>query len=492
MAAAKRPEHQRGGGSPNNPLQSDPEKLGRTADAPVPVDMAVRGAGVVLAARFNYELWFKGELVQLTTTPGGHGYGILRGVGARIPVYLAPHIMRRGHTPEDGSLVLVRGRLTVWERGGQFQIRASEPLIPTDLTGARAAARREAERQLKAEGLLDRRRRSIPRFPSLVAVVTSASGAALRDVRATVGRRAPWIRVSLHDCVVQGAGAPNSIVAALDAADVSAADIVLLTRGGGAADAMDPFDDPAVVRRVGTMRRPIIVAVGHEGDQTLADRAADLSMSTPTAAAEKAVPDGEGLRRELLECRRRLHEAARTACSIERSRARQARDAVFRETFQQLQIRREWLRRVEPGALAASLMQRHRVDRVRLEHTYAAVLRDARSMVRRQRSRASALRQAVLAKGDAALQTARRLAGELRRAIRLLSPDRVLARGYALVQGRDGRPVWFSSDVRSGETLRIRLHDGELAVVVAGPNPSEPPRENSNDHNCRRVFGAGN
>src|SRR5690606_30649282 len=126
-----------------------------------------------------------------------------------------------------GSLVLVCGRLQIWDRGGRFQITACGPLRATDLTGARAERRKADERRLRTEGLLDRPSRPLPRFPAKIAVVTSVDSAAMRDVRATIGRRAPWVGISLHSCVVQGRGAATSIVAALDSADVSGADLIL-------------------------------------------------------------------------------------------------------------------------------------------------------------------------------------------------------------------------------------------------------------------------
>ena len=268
-----------------------------------------------------------------------------------------PAVHTQLRTAPDCSLVLVRGRLQIWDRGGRFQITACGRLLPTDLTGARAERRKAAERRLRTDGVLDRPSRPLPRFPAKIAVVTSADSAAMRDVRATIGRRAPWVGISLHSCVVQGRSAAASIVAALDSADVSGADLILLTRGGGAPDAFDPFDDPAVVRRVARSQLPIIVAVGHEGDSTLADRAADHAASTPTAAAEAAVPDGQVIRREVLEHCRRLHAAAHAVCSAARVRCNHVREATQRAGRNRIRLEREKVQRVAPHSLSATLVQ---------------------------------------------------------------------------------------------------------------------------------------
>lgn len=458
---------------------SSPGLLGRSPDKPVPVELAVRGAGNVLRKRFDYDLWVGGELIDLVRTSEGHGFGVLRGPGTRIDVYLAPRFMRHRDLPQRGSLVLVRGRLAIWEPGGRFQVTASGPLVPTNLPGARAETRRAVERRLRAEGVLNRRRRALPQCPAKVAVVTSVSGAAMRDVHATIHRRARWVRISVHGCVVQGHGAAASIIGALDAADASDADVVLLTRGGGAPDDFDPFDDPRVVRRVGRSRLPIVVAIGHEGDNTFAELAADHAASTPTAAAELAVPDGEALQREVSEHRRRLHAAARAICSAARARAEHSRDATNRETLQRLRLGRERLRRVDPGTLTASLYRLLKSERKRLDGERDAVQRMASTIVREQRRRATALRPAILVThGEATIRADRHRADELRRAIHALSPERVLARGYALVLDANGSTVSRSGRVGVGDTLRIRLRDGEVAAVVAGP---EIPQSNQGE-----------
>lgn len=459
------------------PLRPRPRaaKLGKTADDPVPVDLAVQVAAGELERRFDYLVWFCGELVQLTEGRGGQAYAVLRGPSARIDVYIPARHARDSRGVPVGSVVVVQGRLRIWRQGGRFQIAAESALLPTASTGARAVAREAAQRQLKIEGVFDRTRRDLPRYPTMVAVVTSGRGAAISDVRAAIRRRAPWVRVHLHDCTVQGPSAGTSIIAALDVADRSTADLIILTRGGGAPDTFDPFDDPAVVRRVAACRLPVLVAIGHEADRTLADLAADRAAATPTAAAELSVPDRDGLRREVQEHRRLIYAAAGAICAASRSRADGARDSARRGAIQRLSAGQERLRHVETRRLTAYLRRLLTRERQLLEGHWAGVFRLATALVRDGRRRAFNLTPALLVThGEASIWADRQRVEELGRAIDALSPMQVLARGYALVVDAHGNPVRHSSDMRRGRTFYIRLHDGEVAAVVTAQPIQRP------------------
>ena len=396
-----------------------------------------------LERRFDRLVWFSGELVQLTVGRGGQVYAVLRGSAAKIDVYVPARYAQDSRGIAPGSVVVVQGRLRIWRQGGRFQIAAEGSLLQTASTGARAKAREAAERELKAEGVFDRPRRDLPRWPGAVAVVTSGRGAAIGDVRATIGRRAPWVTVHLHDCTVQGPGAGPSIIAALDTADRSSADLIVLTRGGGAPDTLDPFDDPDVVRRVAACRLPVLVAIGHEADRTLADLAADRATSTPTAAAEMAVPDRAVLRREAQE--------HRSACQRGRPRDLRRRARARRRCRGAPPVARRCSGSVsgERGCVASSRAHSppglHRLlnrERQRLEGHRSGVLRLAQGSCAtsdgvRPRSRPEVL----VTHGEASIRADRQRVEELSRAIGALSPNQVLARGYALVVDAHGKPV---------------------------------------------------
>ena len=436
--------------------------------------MAVQVVGRVLEDTFDRDVWFTGELLHLDSGAGGHGYAVLQGQKSRMHVYLPPRLMLAAPAPQKGTVVLVQGRLGIWRPGGKFQVRARTPVMPTDSAGARAQARRAAEQQLRAEGVFGGPRKELPRWPSEIAVLTSARGAAIHDVRVAIGRRAHWVNVRLHDCIVQGPRAVDSIIAALDSAEGSAADLVLLTRGGGDPGAFEPFDDPRLVRRIANCPLPIVVAIGHQSDRTLADVAADQAAATPTAAAELAVPEAKVLRRELQVHRRQLHRAARVISAAARARADHGIEAVQRESRRHILLWRERVRRVGPEALWPALVRRLREERARVLEARRAALRAARALLREQRRRARALRPELLVTfGEAAIKADRHRAVELIAAVRALSPTKVLARGYALLMTHDGHPIRSSRNVRSGDRLLVRLHDGTVAVVVAAP-PMRP------------------
>jgi exodeoxyribonuclease VII large subunit len=460
-----------------------PARLGQSPQDPVPVELAVKVAARELERRLDRPIWFSGELVQLTASRGGHAYAVLRGSGAKIDVFVPATHARQSGGLATGTVVVVHGRLRIWQPGGRFEIAAASALLPTASVGARANAREASERQLRAEGVLDRLRRDLPRWPVRVAVVTSGRGAAIEDVRATINRRAAWVAVHLHDCTVQGAGAVSSIITALDAADRSAADLVILTRGGGAPDTLDPFNDVGVVRRVAASRLPTIVAVGHESDRTLADLVADRSTSTPTSAAELAVPDGEAIRREMRDHRRGLHAVARATCSAACALSDHCTDRCRQALRQRVRLLRERLRRVEPRALSALLARLFNSERRHLATARANLRRDARGVVRESRRRLWALRPEVwVGHGEATIRADRHRATELIRAIEALSPEHVLERGYALVLGRAGCTIRSSGDVEPGEALQIMLRDGTVAAVVVAMALSDQSEEYADDH----------
>lgn len=443
-------------------------KFGRVAQSPVPIDMAVDAVARVVDRRLDRPVWFTGELVQLKRGSSGHGFAVLRGSWTRLEVYVPARWMKDEHPP-DGSVVVVRGRLGIWRQGGRMQIKACSQVILTEDAGMRAQKRCETERVLREEGVLDRKRRALPPWPSMVAVVTSARGAAIHDVRATVGRRAPWVGMRFYDCTVQGADAAASMVAALLAAGSSGADLVVLTRGGGDPSVLDPFDDRAVVRAIASLQLPVIVAVGHENDRTLADLAADASAATPTAAAELAVPDSAAIRRELADHRSRVHAAARAICRHARTRARHCREAATRATHGRMKLSRERVRRASPQELLNGIAQLVRVEGRRLTALRASTLRAAGVVVRGYRMRMARLSpQVICTHGEVTIRSDRHRADDLIRGIRALSPATALARGFALVLGDGDRLIRSAADVRPGDTLHIRLHDGTVAAVAAG------------------------
>ncbi len=236
-------------------------------------------------------LWISGEVSNLSMPPSGHVYFTLKERDASIRcAFFAGNSRRHPATFRTGDRIEVSGAVDVYAKSGDLQIKVS------DWRHAGAGALYEAYLRLKtslsAEGLFaSELKKRLPFFVKNVVVVTSAQAAALQDVRRTIERRTPWIRLFLSPAYVQGELAPASLMAALDRADAVGADVILLVRGGGSFEDLNAFNDERLVRKLRTLRTPVIAGIGHESDETLAALAADACASTPTAAAEHVGPD---------------------------------------------------------------------------------------------------------------------------------------------------------------------------------------------------------
>lgn len=236
-------------------------------------------------------VWVSGEVSNLSMPASGHVYLTLKDRDASIRcAYFAGGARRHPATFRTGDRIEVTGAVDVYAKSGDLQIKV------TDWRHAGAGALYEAYLRLKArlsaEGLFfEGLKKPLPFFVRRVVVVTSAQAAALQDVRRTIDRRTPWVRLMLSPAYVQGESAPLSLMAALDRADAAGADVILLVRGGGSFEDLSAFNDERLVRKLRSLKTPVIAGVGHESDETLAALAADVCASTPTAAAEHIGPD---------------------------------------------------------------------------------------------------------------------------------------------------------------------------------------------------------
>ena len=257
-------------------------------------------------------VWVRGEISNFTRHTSGHMYFTLKDDAARIRA-----VMFRGQnrtlrfTPENGMLVLAFGSVGVYERNGDYQIYV-EMLEPVG-QGSLNLAFEQLKEKLGKEGLFaPERKRPLPRLPQKVALITSPTGAAVRDLINILRRRRPNLDILLIPALVQGEEAPESLVAALGTAgQISDLDLVIIGRGGGSLEELWAFNDERVARAIAASSHPVISAVGHETDFTIADFVADLRAPTPSAAAELAVPDQNELTRDVLALRERLSRAAR-------------------------------------------------------------------------------------------------------------------------------------------------------------------------------------
>jgi exodeoxyribonuclease VII large subunit len=369
-------------------------------------------------------LWVAGELRDVKRPRSGHVYFQLADDAGQLRAALFRADARRvAFEPEDGLAVLAYGDLTVYEPRGDLQlvVRALEPRG----VGALQVAFEQLRRRLEAEGLFDpARKRRLPALPARIGIVTSPSGAALRDVIEVTGRRLPSVPLLLAPTRVQGPGADREVAAAIDALSRhGGVSVVLLVRGGGSLEDLQAFNSEVVARAVAACSVPVVAGVGHEVDVTIADLAADVRAPTPSAAAEMALPD-------------------RRALALELRRSFTALSAAARDRL---------------DAAGAG------VDR--LSRAVSARSPQARLALQRERLRAGARALAGAARERAGI--GRRRLGESAARLQALSPLAVLGRGYALVRrARDLAIVRGAADVAVGEALAIRVERALLEARV--------------------------
>jgi exodeoxyribonuclease VII large subunit len=432
------------GGPPDDSV-SEPEAApaghAGDRDRPLSVSAAIRAAQRVLEDGVG-AIWIEGEVDEIKRPVSGHVYFTLKDEASSIAAVMwRADALRLRFALADGQRVLARGRLGIFERAGRFQlyVSAAEPVG----AGAEALALAELRRRLAAEGLFDAaRKRPLPPLPRRIGVVTSRTGAAIRDIVRVVHRRCP-VPILVADAQVQGAQAVDQICRALAALARHPVDLVIVGRGGGSAADLAAFNDERVVRAIAACPVPTIAAIGHEVDVSLADLAADHRAATPSQAGELAVPVRAALEAALAEEERRLGREL----GLRLAAARQELDAALERGEA----------RVRDG-LARARQRLAALDRqLAMRHPQARIARDR-----------DALRQLEARAADAAHRRLDRAAGELGAlATRLdaLSPLRVLDRGYALTTCGE-RVVRAARDVAIGDAIELRLGVGRLGCRV--------------------------
>ncbi len=418
------------------------------------------------------QVWVEGEISNFSRPASGHAYFTLKDERAQVRCALFRQSAQRlRFVPRDGQQVLARGRLTLYEARGDYQLVLDH--LEEAGEGALRRAFEELKQKLAAEGLFDAaRKRPLPTMPRRLAVITSPRGAAVRDVLSVLGRRFPLLEVDVLPVPVQGDEAAPAIRAMLArAAAAGRYDVLLLTRGGGSLEDLWAFNDEALARAIASSPVPVVSAVGHEVDVSLADFAADLRAPTPSAAAELLVPDAGALAAGLAQAGRRLA----TALARTRSDATQRAD----QAWLRLQAARPQLRLARGRAgwetlghrLAAARLRvfaprrehlaglRHRLDQA---HP-GRVLQRLATRLDRTGLRLAALPERLLAR--------RRLQLEgLGRALAGVGPLATLGRGYAILQrASDGKVLRDPSDVQPGERIEARLSGGPLRLRVEPP-----------------------
>ncbi len=414
------------------------------------------------------DIWVEGEISNFRPAPSGHVYFTLKDADAQLPIVLfRRQAMLLRFRPEDGLHVLVRGRVSVYEQRGQMQLVA-ETMEPVG-AGSLQLAFEQLKERLKAEGLFDAaRKRPLPAFPHTAGIITSPTGAVIRDFLNIVARRHSGLNVLLFPVSVQGDSAPAEIESAIAELNASGlVDLIVLARGGGSLEDLAAFNSERVARAIVASKLPVVSAIGHETDFTIADFAADLRAPTPSAAAELITEAQHKIAEHLANQSHRLERATRfqllqahqrlTRLPISRAESR-----VSTLLHRQAQRLDDFSFRLE-SALTAQL--RHRQDRV--ADLAATVLRhDPRQALADARERLQALSNRI----DRSLErTLRRTAvriGAVDARLHSLSPLAVLDRGYALVLSAEGALIRSTTQLAAGDQLTTRLADGSFSSRV--------------------------
>jgi exodeoxyribonuclease VII large subunit len=429
-----------------------------------------------LVEREFADVWVEGEISNHRPAPSGHIYFTLKDADAQLPVVLfRRQAMLLRFRPEDGQHVLVRGRISVYEQRGQMQLVA-ETMEPVG-AGSLQLAFEQLKEQLKSEGLFDAaRKRPLPAFPRCVGIVTSPTGAVIRDFVNIVNRRHSGLSVLLYPVSVQGEAAPAEIetaVADLNAARPSLVDLIVVARGGGSLEDLAAFNSERVARAIAGSRLPVVSAVGHETDFTIADFTADLRAPTPSAAAELITEAQHKIAGHLATQTHRLERATRF--QLLQARQRLSRVPVSRVESRMWTLLRQLEQRFDELALGAEASLRaqirQRCDRVAA--LSSAVLRhDPRRRLAHARGHLADFRSRL----DRALERlVEGSAAELRALdarLRALSPLAVLDRGYALVFTEDGSVVRSAARVAAGDHLTTRVAEGEFTSRVESTRPA--------------------
>ncbi|AQU79202.1 MULTISPECIES: exodeoxyribonuclease VII large subunit [Planococcus] len=418
------------------------------------------------------DVYVKGELSNVKIHTSGHIYFTLKDNATRLPgVMFSASAKSVKFKPESGMTVLIRGDVSVYEASGQYQLYAQS--MQVDGIGDYYLAFEQLKEKLAKEGLFDAlHKKQLPRFPKRIAVVTAQTGAAVRDIIITLHRRYPLAEVVLYPTLVQGAGAVQSIVQSIQAANTSNYDVLIVGRGGGSIEDLWAFNEEAVARVIVASKIPIISAIGHETDTTIADFVSDLRAPTPTAAAELAVPSQAELLEKISSYRSRMYRTVSITISqqqkmLERltssfplayperlyrpfiERIERATDSLQRESLQYVSRSKEQYRTFDHRLKSRMPLQQIRQSETdvtelgrRLDYQVNQLLKD------RQQQLSSSIRT-----------------------LDALSPLKIMDRGYSIPY-IEGAVVKSVTQVKKGDSLTIAMQDGMIQATVNEINPA--------------------
>ncbi len=421
----------------------------------------------LLEAEFAW-VWVEAEISNLARPASGHLYFSLKDAGAQVRCAMFRSRNRElGFEPENGALVLVRGKVSLYQPRGDYQLIVDR----MEPAGAGLLQKKfdELKQRLAAEGLFsETHKQPIPTLPACIGIITSRSGAAVRDVLSVIRRRFPSIAVKLYPVPVQGAESAPAICGALQlAATHGACDVLLLVRGGGSLEDLWSFNEESVARAIYTCPIPLVSGVGHEVDITIADFVADFRAATPTAAAEKVTPDQHAWMQTLDAYHNRLRQlmAEKTGYRAERLAWLRGRllqqhpTMVLQRLMQQLD---ELQRRLHAGFGQTLDGARHSLRHLRLR----LAAQSPATQLDRRSSALAVTRQRLHYSMRHALEKRQSGLASLSHSLHLISPLPTLARGYTITTEEDGKTISDVAKLQPDQRINTRLHRGQLVSRI--------------------------
>ncbi len=375
-------------------------------------------------------VWVRGEISNLTCHSSGHYYFSLKNESARVSA-----VMFRSATQklrfrlENGMKVILHGRVSVYIRDGNYQLYATE--LEPDGIGALTIAYEQLKKKLEAEGLFRPEiKKPLPKIPMRVGIITSPTGAAVRDIINVCGRRFPFAKLILFPSLVQGEGAEKDLIEGIDYFDrTSSVDVIIIGRGGGSIEDLWAFNSEELARRIFKCKIPVISAVGHETDFTICDFVSDRRAPTPSAAAELAVPDGNELKKKFSNVTSRMSAVLEGRIKNEKEKLRLISGRRVLTT---------------PGAY----LDDKRIEVINLTDSLEVSVLKRIEIFKQMIGKNSALLEAV-------------------------SPLKVISKGYSAVYGDDGKLLKTASEINVGENVTFRLSDGKVGATVTSVVPDK-------------------
>ena len=409
-------------------------------------------------------VYLTGEISNFRLRPT-HQYFSLKDENAIISATMFQSAFKKiQFRPEEGMKVLVIGKVSVFEKSGQYQINIEH--MEPDGVGALYLAYEQLKKKLEAEGLFSLPKKPIPQFPKKIAILTSESGAVIQDIQTTVARRFPIVQLVLYPTVVQGVHAVNSILKNLDLVEQEDYDVVIIGRGGGSIEDLWAFNEEPVVRRVAELSIPVISSVGHETDTTLIDFVSDMRAATPTAAAEIATPVLMEIHQQLRNLQTRLEQALTRQLQIKRERMQALANAsIFQNPERIYQV---YQQRVDQLEMRLQQMMQQSVQQKRQQLLKNQHRLELGSPSRRVQTEKQALQYLAKRLEQAQIQLMKDKKQQFQRAIQqldLLSPLKIMNRGYGILQ-QEETIIKSVDQLEVEQELTIQLVDGTVRSKV--------------------------